>query len=151
MSLTPDRLKRLVAYRERLEHLQEGKLGDAQRAHATREATLFATGERREAQFAIGAPSSGTVEPSDLALGRAYVERLDREMAASRAALVHSNNAVVFEREQLLIRDRKALESLLEKRIEEDRGQEGRADRATLDEVALRDWTPEREHQEERS
>ena len=147
MSLTPERLKRLVVYRERLEHLQERKLGDAQRAHAAREQTLAETGQRREALFAAGAPGSGPVAPEDLALGRAYVERLDREATATRAALVHSNNAVVFERNQLLVRrrDRKSLETLLEQRVKEERIRERRADLATLDGMALRDWVPDRE------
>ena len=88
MSLSPARLRRLVSYRERLEHVQEGKLGEAQRAHFAREERLQATSDRREAHFSSGAPASGVVEPQDLATGRAYVERLDREMAATRAALV---------------------------------------------------------------
>ena len=142
MTLTPRRLEKLVSYRERLEHVQEGKLGIAQRAHQERERTLAETRARRESLFAAGAPSAGAFEPVDLEGGLAYVGRLDREIAATNAALVHSANAVNFERNQLLNRrrDRKAMETLLDKEREAQRRAALRSEQQALDEVALRNW-----------
>jgi flagellar export protein FliJ len=142
MSLTPQRLKKLVTYRERLEHVQEGKLGVAQRSHQQRERALADTSALRESLFEAGWPAAGAFEPIDLELVLAYVGRLEREIAATNAALVHSANGVAFEREQLLIRrrDRKAMETLLDRERESERKAALRKEQRVLDEVALRGW-----------
>ena len=142
MTLTPRRLKKLVSYRERLEQVQEGKLAIAQRAHRERERSLADTRALRESLFATGAPANGTFEPADLERGLAYVGRLEREIAATNAALVHSATAVAFERDELLIRrrDRKAMETLLDREQEFQRRTELREEQKALDEVALRGW-----------
>ena len=144
MTLTPQRLKRLVAYRERLEQVQEGKLGTAQRAHQQREQSLARTQEIRQSLFATGAPVSGAFDPTDLELTYAYIGRLERDIGATSAALVHSANAVAFERGQLLIRrkDRKAMETLLDRVHETERLAAQHQEQRTLDEIALRDWHP---------
>ncbi len=148
MTLTPKRLKRLVTYRERLERIQEQQLATAHRAHLERENTLAAKERERDGWFAAGAPAAGPIDPQDFLAGVDYGRRLEREIGATRAALVHSANAVQAEREQLMLRrrDRRAMEVLLEHGIESERLAERRADLARLDELALRDYQPSQPH-----
>jgi flagellar export protein FliJ len=69
---------------------------------------------------------------------------VDREIAARKAALEHSALDVEAERSELLLRrrDRKALETLLDKRLEEERIERARAELRLIDELATTRWRP---------
>ena len=142
MTLTPQRLKRLVKQRERLERLQELELAEAQRLYATRERALHESQGEREALLDSGVPVSGPVEPADLVANVAFLRRVDREISARRAALAHSVEDVALEREELLSRrrDRKAMETLLDHRLEEARLAANREQRKLIDELASTRW-----------
>ena len=142
MTLTPQRLRRLVKQRERLERLQEQELAEAQRLYATRENALHESQGEREALLDTAVPWTGPIEPEDLVAGIAFLRRVDREIGARRAALAHSAEDVALEREELLSRrrDRKAMETLLDHRVEEERLAAGRAERKLIDELASTRW-----------
>lgn len=72
----------------------------------------------------------------------AYLRRVDREILARRAALQHSANDVEEERAELLgrRRDRKAIETLLDRRLEEERIERNRAELRFIDELATTRW-----------
>lgn len=138
MALTAPRLKRLVAHRERLERLQEQELAGAVRVMMIRQQALDAAHANRVQLLETDAGS-------DLVARQAivdYLGRLDREIAAKDAALRHSLDEVEAERVVLRerSRDRKAMESLLEKRVEEERVERNRADIRRLDDIAGRRW-----------
>lgn len=142
MTLTPQRLRRLVKQRERLERLQEQELAEAQRLHAKREAALHESQGEREALLDSGVPASGPVHPADLVANVAFLRRVDREIGARGAALAHSVEDVALEREELLSRrrDRKAMETLLDHRLEDDRVAASREERKLIDELASTRW-----------
>ncbi|HML99670.1 MAG TPA: flagellar export protein FliJ [Tepidiformaceae bacterium] len=142
MTLTPQRLKRLVKHRERLERLQERELAEALRLHRRREEALTESLGNREALLDIQRPATGPLDAADLQAELAYLRRVDREILARRAALQHSANDVEAERAELLDRrrDRKAIEALLDHRLEEERLARNRAERALIDELAVTRW-----------
>jgi flagellar export protein FliJ len=142
MPLTPKRLQRLVTHREHLEKLQERRLAEVHRAHRTREEALAAARQSRETYLALGAPAAGTLDITTLGAGAAFGLRMEREIEARLAALRHSGNAVEFERQQLLSRrrDRKAMETLLERRVEAERLGERRHEVKRMDEAAGQRW-----------
>lgn len=142
MTLTPQRLRRLVKQRERLERMQEQELAEAQQLYTTRERALLQSQGEREAALNLGVPASGRVEPAEMAASITFLGRVDREIGARRAALAHSAEDVAAERDELLIRrrDRKAMEVLLEKRLDEERLAEKRAERKLIDELASTRW-----------
>jgi len=144
MTLTPQRLRRLVKQRERLERLQERELAEAQRLHATREDALHESQGEREALLDSGVPASGPVQPADLVANVAFLRRVDREIGARSSALAHSVEDVALEREELLSRrrDRKAIETLLDHRLEDDRVAASREERKLIDELASTRWKP---------
>ncbi len=84
----------------------------------------------------------GRIEPTDLICGAAYMLRVERDIGARRAAVAHSEDDVAAEREELLARrrDRKAMETLLEHRLEEERIARNRADIKRIDELAVNRW-----------
>jgi flagellar export protein FliJ len=141
MALTPERLKRLVRHREQLERTQQIHLAEAQRRRAQRAGVLAASVSGRAA-FLDSGPVVGTVDWSLLAAGEAYIVRLNRDIAAQAAALHHSDEEVECERIQLLQRRRdvKAMEALLDRRVEEERIQRNRRDSKRLDEQAGIRW-----------
>jgi flagellar export protein FliJ len=141
MALTPERLKRLVRHREQLERAQQLCLAEAQRRRVQRAAVLAASVSGRAA-FLDSGPVVGTVDWSVLAAGEAYILRLNRDIAAQAAALHHSDGEVEAERVQLLQRRRdvKAMEALLERRVEEERLQRNRLDSKRLDELGGIRW-----------
>ena len=106
MTLTPQRLKRLVKHRERLERLQERELAEALRLHRRREEALTESLGNREALLDIQRPATGPLDAADLQAELAYLRRVDREILARRAALQHSANDVEAERAELLDRRR---------------------------------------------
>jgi flagellar export protein FliJ len=142
MSMTPQRLRRLVRYRERLERLQELELAAAQRLYQLRLASLESAQDERERALDAGVVAGGAVSTADLLARVDYLRRADREIGARRAALAHSTDDVNEEREALLERRRarKAMETLLDRRLEEDRMQAMRDERRQIDEVAVTRW-----------
>ncbi|HMO55345.1 MAG TPA: flagellar export protein FliJ [Tepidiformaceae bacterium] len=141
MTLTPQRLKRLVKQRERLERLQELELADALRLHTRRAEALNESRSNRQALLAAE-HAAGPLDLADLEAGMLYLRRVDREIEARSAALAHSANDVEEERGDLMLRrrDRKAIEALLEKRMEEERLARKRAELRLIDELAVTRW-----------
>jgi flagellar export protein FliJ len=143
MTLTPQRLKRLVKQRERLEKLQEGELAEAVRLYRRREDALNESFANRESLLEAE-PGHGPIDVADFLAAGEYLRRVDREIVARRAALEHSANDVEEERGELLARrrDRKAMETLLDQRLEEARIERNRAERKLIDELAITRWRP---------
>ncbi len=143
MTLTPQRLRRLVKQRERLEKLQEGELAEALRLYRRREDALNESKANREALL-DGPSTGGAVDLADLLAAGEYLRRVDREIVARGAALQHSANDVEEERAELMVRrrDRKAMEALLDKRLEEERIERARAELRLIDELATTRWRP---------
>lgn len=143
MTLTPQRLRRLVKQRERLEKLQEGELAEALRLYRRREDALNESKANREALL-DGPSTGGAVDIADLLAAGEYLRRVDREIVARGAALQHSANDVEEERAELMVRrrDRKAMEALLDKRLEEVRIERARAELRLIDELATTRWRP---------
>jgi flagellar export protein FliJ len=134
-------LKRLVKQRERLERLQEAELAEAMRLYARREEALNESKSNRDAL--LDAPvGAGPLDLADLEAGMLYLRRVDREIDARSAALAHSANDVEEERNELMLRrrDRKAMDALLEKRLEEERIARNRAEIRLIDELAVTRW-----------
>ncbi|MGE0599014.1 MAG: flagellar export protein FliJ [Dehalococcoidia bacterium] len=129
--------------RERLEKLQEGELAEAMRLYRKREDALNESIGNREQLMEVAA-TEGPLDMEDFIAAGAYLRRVDREIGARRAALEHSANDVEEERNELLLRrrDRKALESLLGKRLEEERIERARAELRLIDEIATTRWRP---------
>lgn len=144
MTLTPQRLKRLVKQRERLEKLQEGELAEAMRLYRRREEALNESLGNRE-QLMETAAIEGPLDMADFLAAGAYLRRVDREIGARTAALEHSAHDVEEERGELLLRrrDRKAMEALLDKRMEEERLERARAETRLIDELATTRWRPQ--------
>jgi flagellar export protein FliJ len=143
MPLTPQRLKRLVKYRERLERLQEQEFGKANTARNERAAALAAVANEKSQYLESHVPS-GAVDLTQLVANQAYSARLDRLHSARSAALRYSEQQVEQQRTLLLAksRDRKAMERLLERRLEDDRLLARRDEAKALDEAAIARWTP---------
>jgi len=143
MTLTPKRLQRLVKHRERLERLQEGELASALRLYRRREEALTESLDNRESLLATAHPA-GPLEVADAEAAMAYLRRVDREILARRAALQHSASDVEEERTELLARrrDRKAIETLRDRRLEEERIERNRAQLRFIDELAATRWQP---------
>lgn len=143
MTLTPQRLKRLVKQRERLEKLQEGELAEAMRLYRKREDAVNESLGNRAALLDTSF-SGKAVDLADLMAAGDYLRRVDREIGARRSALEHSANDVEEERTELLVRrrDRKAMEALLDKRLEEERIERARAELRLIDELATTRWRP---------
>jgi flagellar export protein FliJ len=141
MTLTPQRLRRLMKQRERLERLQEKELAEALRLHARRAEALDESHSNREALLGVEL-GQGPLDLADLEAGMLYLRRVDREIEARSAALAHSANDVDEERGELMLkrRDRKAIEALLEKRLEEERLARKRAELRLIDELAVTRW-----------
>lgn len=145
MTLTPQRLRRLVKQRERLEKLQEGELAEAMRLYRRREDALNESIGNREALLDT-AFGGNALDIADLLAAGDYLGRVDREIAARRAALQHSASDVEEERAELMDRrrDRRAMETLLERRLEEERIERTRAEMRLIDELATTRWRPAR-------
>jgi flagellar export protein FliJ len=143
MTLTPQRLKRLVKQRERLEKLQEGELAEAMRLYRRREDALNESVGNREALLDTSF-GERALDIADLLAAGDYLRRVDREIVARKSALEHSANDVEEERAELMAkrRDRKAMEALLDKRLEEERIERARAELRLIDELATTRWRP---------
>ena len=141
MTLTPQRLKRLVKQRERLEKLQEGELAEAMRLYRRREDALNESVGNREALLDTSF-GERALDIADLLAAGDYLRRVDREIVARKSALERSANDVEEERAELMAkrRDRKAMEALLDKRLEEERIERARAELRLIDELATTRW-----------
>jgi len=130
-----------VRHREQLERAQQLSLADAQRRRGQR-AAILAASVTDHATFLDSGALVGPVDWTILAAGEAYVVRLNRDIAAQAAALRHSDEEVEAERLGLLERRRdvKAMEALLDRRIEEERVQGNRQESKRLDEQAGIRW-----------
>ena len=144
MTLSPQRLRRLMKHRERLERIQEMELAEAQRLYFTRLTALNESETQRDRYLDTPVPQSGRVHPVDLNAGADYLRRVEREIGARAAAVTHSEADVAEERNELLARrrDRKAIEALLDRRLEEERIAYNRADIKRIDELAINRWQP---------
>jgi flagellar export protein FliJ len=142
MSLSAARLKKLVKHREHLERIEEGNLAAELRQQATRQRALAASRTQRESLFAAGTPAAGRLDVTALVSGAACVVRFGRDIDARLAALAHSEGLVEAQREVLLARrrDRKAMQSLLDHRLEEERLERNRLERKHIDELAGVRW-----------
>jgi flagellar export protein FliJ len=138
MSLSAARLKRLVRYRAQVERIQEQRLGQAIRAHAERVARVAEARDERAAALAheVGCDATELQTLID------YLVRIGREIAARTAAAAHAATVVESERTLLLekSRDRKAIESMLEHRLDLDRRKRQRLETKRLDDVAGQRW-----------
>src|SRR5512135_1291903 len=130
MTLSPQRLRRLVKQRERLEQLQEKELAAARRLHAVRLEALNDAASRRDRYLDAPVPARGPLDIEHLAVGAGYLLRVEREIDARRAAVTHSEADVAEELTEMLARrrDRKAMETLLDHRLEDERVERNRAD-----------------------
>lgn len=139
--MTAKRLLRLVAYRERLEGLQEAVLARAVQRQAERRAALAASASARATLIATEVPE-GTLDPFAFHIAGIYLRALDRQVEARQSALAHSDLEVQQERERLLERrrNRKAMDSLLQRRLAEAREERNRGAIAQLDEQARVRW-----------
>lgn len=142
MALSAKRLKRILAHRERLERLQEVRLADANRRREERAVALQGARVRREEIFASGVPSSGRLDTGGLHANALAIVALEREILARTSALTHSDQEVAGERTELLERrrDRKAMETLLDRRLEMERSTRIRKEALRLDEQAGIRW-----------
>ena len=143
MPLSAKRLKRILDHRERLERLQEGQLAAAARRRDERAAALKDTETRREEIFAAGAPAAGRLDALELHTNALAIIALEREALARSSALAHSEREVERERDVMLERrrDRKAMETLLDRRLEAERRERLRSEALRLDELAGIRWT----------
>lgn len=144
MSLSTQRLKRLVNYRERLERIEEGRLAGELRRQAERQRALDETRALRGDLFDAGVPAAGPIDVDTLGATTAFALRLNRDEAARLGALAHSAQAVAEQRGVLLgkRRDRKAMEALLDRQREHERVERNRAERKRIDELAGIRWRP---------
>ncbi len=133
-----------MKHRERLEKLQEGELAQAMRLYRKREEALNESRSNRE-QLLDTQFSGRALDIADFLAAGEYLTRVDREIVARTAALRHSENDVEEERSELLARrrDRKAMETLLERRLEEERVERKRAELRLIDELATTRWRPQ--------
>jgi flagellar export protein FliJ len=134
----------LVRHRERLEHLQEAELAEANHLLAVRRGALHEAHDLRQRAVDTPVPGRGPVDPADLLLCTVYLARAERDIDARRAAVLHSEADVAEELASLLERrrDRKAMETLLGRRIEQERIERNRADINRIDELAVNRWRP---------
>jgi flagellar export protein FliJ len=141
MPLTPRRLSRLARHRERLERLQEERLAEARQLQLRRRGALDEARSSREQALDCGA-GEGPLDLTGLAGVSFYLVRAGREIDARTAALRHSDATVEAERARLLERRRdvRAIETLLERRLAEQRLEQSRAAIERLDEQAARRW-----------
>lgn len=143
MSLSKQRLQRLLGQRERLEQAQEAAFAGAVRAESARVRAVEAAVEHRRA-VVDHAPAS-PADPVARATARAHVVSTDRAIEARRAAQRHAAADAARERDELLARrrERLAFQTLLARRDREARERQARRERALLDEAAINGWLSE--------
>lgn len=142
MARSVQRLRKLARYRARLERVQEAQLALARRDSMLRESSLQESRERLEALLSLEAANRGEVDPLVLASGSGYAIRMNREIEMRTRALQHYRSLEESERQQVvaLRRDRRAMESLLERELERQAEEERRTQAQRLDERAGQAW-----------
>jgi flagellar export protein FliJ len=134
--MTARRLDRVLRIRARAEREQAQALGRAMRDEREKTAEADAASERLEAcvrqvaEALGGAPRAGMLSNLALTIRAAARALEDRHEAVQEAAAnVEGEQQRWMERR----RDRRAIEKLTERRAEEDRAREGRAEQSVLD------------------
>jgi flagellar export protein FliJ len=142
MSLTPQRLKKLVTYRERLERLQERELALTFQRKTERQRALDQAHGDRQSLLDYEPEYGDTLDPDLLAASGHYLRRVDRDIVARSAALATSDAEVARERDALLVRrrDHKAMETLLDHARDRQRREREKAAMAAIDEQAGARW-----------
>ncbi len=137
------RLRKLAAYRARLERMQELRLAQARRDALERHGLLQQSRDRLDAMLSLNIANHGeVVDPVVLHTGSSYLVRMGREVEARSNALRHYRTLEQAERDEVLElrRDRRAMESLLEREAARAAYEERRAESARLDEQGARQW-----------
>jgi flagellar export protein FliJ len=142
MSLTPQRLRKLVSYREQLEKAQEQVLGATLARRAERATEVELVRDERASLIATPAPSAGAFDPAEIEGLGTYVRRLDVEIIRREEALGRADDEVAAARETLLQRrqERRAMDSLLQQRLAAERLRERRRELHLLDDLGSRRW-----------
>lgn len=136
------RLRRLAAYRSRLERQQEMRLATARRDTLQREESLQDAQGRLDSMLTLGVANRGEIDPVELSAGSGYLVRVGREVTSRSSALNHYRERESAELEEVLERrrERRAMESLLDQELARE-AIEARRDEATkLDEQAAKSW-----------
>jgi len=134
------KLESLRALREQTEQLAKEELARELARKAERDAELDAAEARlRDARAAGQIPTGTTVTGLDLMSVQAYVERRERERQAALNHVRAQEQEVGVSRQRLeaAARDRALLERLKQRRGEEHRRTEAKAEELTLGEIAL--------------
>lgn len=146
MARSISRLRKLATYRGRLERVQEARLALARRDSLQRETSLMESRSRLDAMLSLEGANRGEVDPAVLAASSGYAVRMNREIEARARALQHYRSLEDKERQQTLElrRDRRAMESLLERELERQAEEERRIQAQRLDERAGQAWLRKR-------
>ena len=134
------KLESLRALREQAEQLAKEELARELARQAQRDAELDAAEERLRDARAAGQLAAGTtVTGLDLVSLQAYVERRERERLAALddARAQEQEVGVSRKRFEAAARDRAVLERLKQRRADEHRRAEAKAEEATLGEIAI--------------
>ena len=142
MARSINRLRKLATYRSRLERVQEARLALARRDSMQRENSLQESRGRLDAMLSLEGANRGEVDPAVLAAGSGYAVRMNREIRTRARTLQHYRSLEDKERQQVLElrRDRRAMESLLERELEREAEEERRTQAKRLDERAGQTW-----------
>jgi len=142
MSLDEKRLLKMLAQRELMERVEEGKFATVRQATARREQTLIRNQERRIELYDLGGPGAGAVDPAAERGRSAYTVRVGRDIATSRSALEAGRRQEESQRRELLERrkDRMAVEALIARVRERRRIKQRRRSAHVADEWSARDW-----------
>ncbi len=141
MALTILRLKKLVAYRDRLERFQERDFALAVQRRSGRLAALREV-ESERADYLATPPPAGLLHPETLMASGVYRTVIERRVEAQVGALAASDREVAAGRALLLEkrRDREAVQKLLERAVARAREERERDERVRIDEVATVRW-----------
>lgn len=142
MTLSPERLRRLVRHRKRLEQVEERGLTEAVALGRARQSVLDVSIQERALSLSPGNFVGPEVDLAARMGGRRYIERKDRLIAAQRSAVEHSEREADEARERLLQRrrDRRALEVLLDRELREASLRRERREANHLDEIGASSW-----------
>ena len=142
MTLSKERLTRLVKQRERLERIEERALSQALSTRTARVLAIEATKDRRSRSLDQKQFTGPSLDLGARINAWRHVEWTDRQLAAQGAALEHSDHEVGEAREQLLARrrDRRSLEALLDRAEREQKRRRERTEALQLDEAATNGW-----------
>lgn len=142
MTLSPERLRRLVKQRKRLERIEERNLTEVLALGRARQAVLETSIQQRAYSLLPEHFAGSEVDVAARMTGRRHIERTDRLIAAQRSAIEHSRREADEARNRLLRRrrDRRALEALLDRGLKEESLRRERREAVHLDEVGASSW-----------